>query len=414
MRRALLIAVCACSALASRAALLTVHPKDGSGLSLLTEVQKRIMVLPTYESRLDALRNDKAIEEKEKRFYGRHNSAWRRSEPLVVCWKATAGEKGPWKIEIGKRRNLVDAKVLYFNDSDVKVGRAAECQCEIPRANLEIGTTYFWRVTGNVHCPDGRCNHDCCCKLGRPETMSNTSSFETEGLAPRWIALEGRVANVRDLGGRMTVFGKRVRQGLVFRGQELNDKSVTGAAKGRNRLTVADVNCLVGDFGIKTDLDLRNLREVGDLSESPLGPTVNFVHRSSFCYGGIFTEQGKKAMAENFRLFCDKANYPVYFHCVGGADRTGALAYVLNGVLGVDRHDLETDWEATFYPVLPEMRDDYTGKQYWCRKQHFDIGLCKYGDGSTAWHKRVELYLLDCGVAKSEVDAFRKIMLEGE
>lgn len=56
MRRALLIAACACSALASRAALLTVHPKDGSDLSLLTEVQKRIMVLPTYENRLDAFR----------------------------------------------------------------------------------------------------------------------------------------------------------------------------------------------------------------------------------------------------------------------------------------------------------------------------------------------------------------------
>ena len=124
------------------------------------------------------------------------------------------------------------------------------------------------------------------------------------------------------------------------------------------------------------------------------------------------SSSGMKTMAENFRVFCDEKNYPIYFHCIGGADRTGSLAYVLNGILGVDRHDLETDWESTFYPTLPEMRKDYTGPSYWCGENHFNDGFAKYGDASTSWNDRIELYLLDCGVTKEEIAKFRSIMLE--
>ena len=121
---------------------------------------------------------------------------------------------------------------------------------------------------------------------------------------------------------------------------------------------------------------------------------------------------GMKTMAANFRVFCDEKNYPIYFHCIGGADRTGSLAYVLNGILGVDRHDLETDWESTFYPTLTEMRKDYNGPSYWCGENHFNDGFSKYGDEDTSWNDRIELYLLDCGITKEEIAKFRSIMLE--
>ena len=114
-------------------------------------------------------------------------------------------------------------------------------------------------------------------------------------------------------------------------------------------------------------------------------------------------------MAENFRVFCRPENYPIYFHCIGGADRTGSLAYVLNGVLGVDRHELETDWESTFYPRIPDANPD---PKFWCRESHFNNGFSKYGKEGDSWNRRIELYLLDCGVTKEEIKAFRGIMLE--
>ena len=412
MNRTSAMILAAVAALGAQAALEPVSPKDGAELKLLTEVQKKIMSIPTYDERLAALQADKKIEKKEKRYYGRHNSWWRRAEPLVLKWTATAGETGPWKIEYGKKADLSDAEVLYIGADELKPGKDGAFKREVSRANLEIGMTYYWRVTGNVHCPKGRCNHDCKCKKLGPETASAVASFKTEDMAPRWIAIEGSVGNIRDLGGRKTASGKRVRQNLVFRGQGLNHNSVTGAKKGRNRLTVEDVEYFTEKLGVKTDLDLRSPRETADMVASPLGPKVKFVLRSSPCYGGIFGESGKKTMAENFRVFCDRANYPIYFHCIGGADRTGSLAYVLNGVLGVDRHELETDWESTFYPIFPEMRKDYTGERYWCREQHFNNGFAKYGADGDSWNKRIELYLLDCGIKPEEIEAFRKIMLE--
>ena len=130
------------------------------------------------------------------------------------------------------------------------------------------------------------------------------------------------------------------------------------------------------------------------------------------CYRTLFGEDGKRIMAENFRLFCRRENYPIYFHCIGGADRTGSLAYVLNGVLGVPRHDLETDWEETFYPQLPELRPGYPGDSHWRRLQHLTDGFMKYGDAQTPWRRRIELYLLDCGITAKEIRQFCDIRTE--
>ena len=114
-------------------------------------------------------------------------------------------------------------------------------------------------------------------------------------------------------------------------------------------------------------------------------------------------------MAENFRESCKPEDYPIDFPCIGGADRTGSLAYVLNGVLGVDRREMETDWESTFYPRIPDANPD---PEFWCRESHFNNGFAKYGKDGDSWNRRIELYLLDCGVTKEEIEAFKSIILE--
>ena len=112
-------------------------------------------------------------------------------------------------------------------------------------------------------------------------------------------------------------------------------------------------------------------------------------------------------MAENFRVFCDKSNYPIYFHCSGGADRTGTLAWVLNAVLGVSRHETETDWEVTFYPDIPDANPGD-----WRGEHHFDEGFGKYGDADTPWNERIVLYLKSLGITEKEIETVRAILLE--
>ena len=394
------------------AVLEPVAPVGGREIPLVPDAQKEVMNLPTLEERIAVLSKDRKSVKRLK-----HDKLWRKSLPLVLEVRTTQGENGPWTVLIGRKGDLSDARVWYVRTAEVDKASGRETKAgvvkdvariEVPMANLEIATRYYWKVIGR-----GRCGFDCGpkhgCKESKRKVESPVSEFRTEDFAPRWIAVEGRVGNIRDFGGRIGLGGRRVRQGLVYRGQGLNDNSVTGEAQGRNRLTVEDVKYLAGTLGIRTDLDLRSPGETADLAESPLGKGVRLILRSSQAYRGIFSEHGKKVMAENFRVFCDRANYPIYFHCIGGADRTGSLAYVLNGVLGVSRHEMETDWEETFYPQIP---DEDKNPDSWCRESHFNDGFAKYGDADANWNDRAILYLKDCGITAEEIEAFRAIMLE--
>ena len=40
---------------------------------------------------------------------------------------------------------------------------------------------------------------------------------------------------------------------------------------------------------------------------------------------------------------------PVYFHCIGGADRTGTLAFLIEALVGVSESDLSKDYELTSF-----------------------------------------------------------------
>ena len=406
-----------------------LSPCGGETVELLPEAQKSIMAFESYDDRLAALCKDKECG--GEAYFRNKDAKWRTSAPLVLKWRTTDGEKGPWRIALGKDNSLSDATIWWIEDGD----SSRKCddgsvvfEWTVPQPNLELGRRYCWKIWSDTRCTNGFTHGSVmtgrCVTCGKHASVGESSlaEFVASQQPPRWIALEGRVKNVRDIGGWRTTDGRRVRQGMVFRGEGLNDNSPSGEIPGRSKLMVEDVAYLKDVLGIKTDLDLRSGREAGGLTASPLGGDVTYVHRSSPMYIGVFSEpgmnddgletDGKRAMAENFRVFCNERNYPIYFHCTSGADRTGALAYVLNGVLGVTKHDLETDWEATFYPMLPELGKDYSGLKFWRREGHFDAGFSKYGGKDASWNERIRLYLLDCGITQDEIDKFRSIMLE--
>ncbi|MBQ0033515.1 MAG: tyrosine-protein phosphatase [bacterium] len=414
MKKIKLFITCAFTTSTLLAALEPISPVGGATVSLVPDAQKKVMNLPTLDARIKLFQEDRTSGKALK-----HDPHWRKSLPFVLEVKVTQGENGPWKVMIGRSPDLSDARIWYLQTAkaDAATGREGAAaavkdvaRIEVPRANLEIATRYYWKVVCRGRCGFG-CGPKHGCKDSKRIVETPVSEFVTEDFAPRWIALEGRVANIRDFGGRFGLCGRRVRQGMIYRGQGLNDNSVTGEEKGLNRLTVEDVKYLTGTLGIRTDLDLRSIGEIADMKGSPLGEPVNFIWHSSSAYKGIFSESGMKTMAKNFRVFCDKRNYPVYFHCIGGADRTGSLAYVMNGVLGVSRHEMETDWESTFYPRIPDENGDLN---HWCRESHFNDGIGKYGDADTPWNERVALYLKACGITDDEIRTFREIMLEAK
>ncbi len=120
-----------------------------------------------------------------------------QSYPLSVTfsWR-TEGEEALYsEVRLSPREDLQDAWIVPGE------GNSAQAY------NLLIGTVYYWQV--RVTSASG-------------ETLSPVGRFVTEDLAPRMIRAVS-LSNIRDVGGWYTADGRRIRQGLMYRGSEMND-----------------------------------------------------------------------------------------------------------------------------------------------------------------------------------------------
>lgn len=216
---------------------------------------------------------------------------------------------------------------------------------------------------------------------------------------PRLIELPDRECgpiNLRDLGGRISKFGGRVRQGVVYRGSELK----YGFSE-KNRLF------MVNELKIKTDLDLRYHEQVAKEKKSgigALGSGVKWIHRAVNAYKS-FTPEQNKLFRDTIRVFTRKENYPVYLHCAGGADRTGEISFLLNAIAGVSDEDLLEDYELTSLSIFPRPRTE-PYFQTWLK------GIASFSDAGKPFSEQVEQYLLKIGLSKEELDRIREILLE--
>lgn len=95
----LLVAACLSCALPCTAALVPVAPVGGKTVDMLPAAQKKVMSLPTLSERIRLFEEDKMNGDAL-----RTGKEWRKAAPVVLKWRTTDGEKGPWKIEIGKDR----------------------------------------------------------------------------------------------------------------------------------------------------------------------------------------------------------------------------------------------------------------------------------------------------------------------
>lgn len=219
--------------------------------------------------------------------------------------------------------------------------------------------------------------------------------------ALRWIrTTAGATAwNVRDLGG-WACDGGTVKYGLLFRG---------------GKLTADDRAVLVGELGVQHDLDLRG-REGGgpgdepDMTESPLGSDVWYTRTQQYAWYALTPVATWQAY---LRCVIDAVTHrePVYFHCTAGADRTGTLACVLEGILGMSQSDIDKDYELTcFYSgtsndnaARRRNETDWTGL----------INSINAVSGDSFRDKCVHFAVGTCGMSMPDINAFRAAMTNG-
>jgi protein-tyrosine phosphatase len=139
------------------------------------------------------------------------------------------------------------------------------------------------------------------------------------------------------------------------------------------------------------------------MTGSPAGAGVKWWHYPSKAYAAMATPEGREAFANVFKVFLDEKNYPVVFHCIGGADRTGAVAFILNALLGVCDDELDKDWEFTVFAN----KDKNFGHE-----KCFDK-LRRMFDGypGATTREKAEAYVKELGFTDADIARFRGIML---
>lgn len=313
---------------------------------------------------------------------------------------------------------------------------------ELDIYNLLPSTTYYWKVAGDR------------------SDMSDTSVFKTEDLSVRLIYAEG-TSNIRDLGG-WNADDSFVNYGKIYRGNQLNGYGNWG----NNKLTENGLKTFKDDLKIKTEIDLRT-QDKDDANQ-----TVNFVDASLPYYKytiGQYTDilepsvwnalphdgntpvdsmenkndarrlayaTGNAVRNENamrrslkgiFEVLADERNYPVYIHCNAGADRTGTVAFLINGLLGVSEADLIRDYELTSFSSVSGLRyrseiknGDFT--EIGVMKNDYDNFVAfgalmnaiknNYGAEGGTLSYAIENFLTDyVGVSHEDIESLKRIMI---
>lgn len=210
-------------------------------------------------------------------------------------------------------------------------------------ANLIPGETYYWKIYGSKN-----------------ENILNSGHFTVNPNNVRWINATS-IGNFRDLGGWSLPDGKHIKFGKLYRGRNSDG------------ISHADQTLLRDTLDIKTQLDLRK-----DTDSDPAPAKHGFDDKVTYCYYGdtlTYADVVKKVnetmnngecilpgsdldkhfltgvqmFQDIFNRLANPESYPIYFHCSSGADRTAALAFLIEGLLGVSYDDMVRDFELTSF-----------------------------------------------------------------
>lgn len=218
------------------------------------------------------------------------------------------------------------------------------------------------------------------------------SDGKKEIFAERKLPLKGAI-NVRDIGGYKTNDGKRVKWGLLFRGDQLS------------KLEQSDIE-LLQRIGIKTIIDYRSDHErminpnvkldtvIQDVHSDPhssfseaaaqavdlASENMNLVNdlnqgkvESKYINGKglkvilsyenlVDSEKSKTAYKKVLETYANPNLMPSIQHCRGGKDRTGFGSMLLLMLLGVRDEDIVRDYVMT--GVIREERNNFKLSQY--------------------------------------------------
>ncbi len=226
--------------------------------------------------------------------------------------------------------------------------------------------------------------------------------------ALRMIYLEG-IHNCRDIGGWSTSDGT-IQYGLLYRGSAGQYTNVS------NQTTVyateSDINYLLNACGVLCEIDLRPQSEsLGD--ESFLGTEVQY-YRYGLVNGAYIaavnlsgslyptTAAALTQIMQNAVL-----DIPTYVHCQAGADRTGAVFYILEALLGMSQSDCDKDYELTCLYYGADYTDRTRNGSGWCNL----VDYINSFPGDTL-QERATVWCISAGIDENLIQSFQSAMTD--
>lgn len=309
---------------------------------------------------------------------------WDSPAPVTFSWKEKLGDA---VLEI--RENRSDP--IPFQAVEIQP-RSRSCQVY----NLIPGRRYYYSlvdVKGNSEYEHG--------------------SFFVEGR--RRMIRADNVRNIRDFGGMVTDDGRTLRYGIMYRGACLDWATRSGQVD--TIFTKEGWKVLHDLLQIRADIDLRSDLELNltddnpanDMDHCPLGPDVEHHHYSMSAFGGIQTS-GRYGPALQCILDCIKRGKNVFIHCAAGADRTGAISFLLGGMAGVCETDLARDYELTCMSKSTPKHTRNSDKPYY---HAASVAYLKENfEGNTLSEKIQDYLIKKQGITREQITEFQRIIVD--
>ena len=386
-----------------------VTPEVKAYIDAMHEQEKNI----TYPHRVSYLFGPtdlKKMSEKPES-YGSANKKYPENETggVDVCQMLNNSKQKYQNVPIELKWNKGDkdysnAKIRYWTEldkSDIAEVAVAEGGESAQLPNLKRAKTYYYQLV----------NGDDASQMGNFETADYTR-----------VMTMGAVNNVRDLGGYMTSYGVRTRQGLIFRGYEINEGQFSHS--GTHQKTYSEEVQLVAERDMKLALELDLRAKSGTYQgkqEASAVQGVEYKRCGINSYANFIKDPNKTSESENadrnlpqeiFEALANADKKHVYFHCWGGADRTGTIAFLLNAICGVSYTDLIIDFEITSQTNNTRCHMHNSSSAFfpqflyeWTQMEGFDFNKTVNENAVTLLKK--------VGVSDETIEACRKVMIPG-
>ena len=295
-----------------------------------------------------------------------------------------------WNFKVPEGKTVSKYSVVFGQKADLSDGYKVDGTTakKLDFYNPYLGNNYF-KVVANYS--------------DNTTQESPIKVFKVTEQAPRNLKV-GSMVNCRDMGGRTTYAGGKIRQGLLYRtcGNKYNYST---------EIDDEGKEVMLHQLKVKTEINVSDNTDYNFGNKLP-GTTVKNAYMA---YGNVpYSNLARNSVRirQIMEILSNESNYPAFYHCRIGTDRTGITGVMIGGLIGIQFNEIMQDYLFSNFAAIGDQR--YPGKT----PDNNGDDIKKYIDEILAlpganFQEQTYLALRMIGVPASQLDSIINIMTEG-